>query len=239
MTRFKFEIYALSIATIAALLSLFLTSNYYLTLGIFLIYLLILFFCVSPLYKKRENKNRKRQEAYQFVHRFSITLSSTKSVNDAFSRGVDGNENRLFKSIIERTSDLSILERVRYLDDYFSTSFYSVFVSLFSLYEEEGGDFLKVADPLLKEMSLEMENANALHQESTKKLFEFFSLWGLSCFILTFIRIGLRSLFPYMIRSNAFLIVAASYFLVLLVSIIFFSLIYTGEKISFFRRKKV
>lgn len=239
MARFKFELIALLLSTLISLLSFFVTSSYYLSTCAFLVYLLILIFLVCPLFKRCEDKNIKRQEAYQFINRFSITLSGTKSVNDAFSRGAEDNQNATFKNILSRITDLSILEKIRYLDDYFSTSFYSVFVSLYSLYEEEGGDFLKVADPLLKEMNLEMENVNALNQESRKKLVEFLSLWGLSCFILGFIRIGLANLYPYMLRSKTFLMVVASYFLILLVSIIIFSLVYTGEKIRFFRRKKI
>lgn len=237
MKRFKYEFVFFLISAISSLVSYFIVGNKLIALGVGLIYLLSLVFFIAPMYRKAEIKRRKQEEAYQFINRFSITLSSSSSVTDAYTRASEDIADEEFQSINGRIGYLSTLQKVVYLSDFFLVSFYSVFVSVFKIYEEEGGDFLKTADPLIKEMNIEMENASATYKESLKKLGEFITLWTLSLSILLFMRIALKSLYPYMVSSLSFLAVALVYFFALLASLIVFSFIYTGEK-PFEKRKE-
>lgn len=230
MKRFKYETVFVTISLIVSALAYLMTNNKYAAIGVFAAYLLILLFYVAPMFKRGEERRRKREEAYRFINRFSITLSSSSSALEAFSRALEDNDSSSFKSINERIGYLSTVQKIVYLDDYFSTPFYSVFISVYKLYEEAGGDFLLIADPLIKEMNLEMEHQHALEKESRRKLGEFITLWTLSMAILLFMRLALKSLFPYMSSSLPYLISALAYFLLVLVSIAFFSIVYLDEK---------
>lgn len=237
MKRFKFETIFFFISAISGVSAYFITGSKFLALGVGLCYMLPLLFFIAPMYRKAEIKRIKQEEAYQFINRFSITLSSSSSVTEAYSRASEDIADEEFRLINGRIGYLSTLQKIVYLSDFFLTSFYSVFVSVFKIYEEEGGDFLKTADSLLKEMNLEMENASASYKESLKKLGEFITLWVLSLAILLFMRVSLNSLYPYMSGSLAFTLISLVYFLTLLVSIIVFSSVYTGEKV-FNKRKE-
>ncbi len=237
MKRFKFEMIFFFISAISGVSAYFITGSKFLALGVGLAYLLSLLFFIAPMYRKAEIKRIKQEEAYQFINRFSITLSSSSSVTEAYSRASEDIADEEFRLINGRIGYLSTLQKIVYLSDFFLTSFYDVFVSVFKIYEEEGGDFLKTADSLLKEMNTEMENASASYKESLKKLGEFITLWVLSLAILLFMRVSLNSLYSYMNSSLAYTLISLVYFVTLLVSIIVFSCIYTGEKI-FNKRKE-
>ncbi len=236
MRRFKYEFIFFIISLLAGASAYFIMGNKLIALAVALLYLLPLLFFVSPMYRRAEKKRIKQEEAYQFVNRFSITLSSSSSVTDAYSRASEDIIDEEFQEINARIGYLSTLQKVVYLSDFFLTSFYDVFVSVFKIHEEEGGDFLKTADPLIKEMNIEMENASASYKEGLKKAGEFITLWVLSLSILLFMRIALKNLYPYMVDSLAYIAVSLVYFLTLLISLLVFSSIYTGE--AFFKKEK-
>ena len=235
MRRFKYELIFFFISLFIGCASYFITSNKLIALAIALIYLLSLVFFISPMYRRAEKRRVKQEEAYQFVNRFAITLSSSSYVTEAYARASEDIADDEFREINGRIGYLSTFQKVVYLSDFFLTSFYSVFVSVFKIYEEEGGDFLKIADPLIKEMNIEMDNASASYKEGLKKAGEFMTLWVLSLSILLFMRVALKNLYPYMVDSLLFLGVSIIYFLTLLVSIFVFSSIYTGE--AFFKKE--
>lgn len=238
MKKYRYEISFSLLAIMSGLLAFYVTTFYWIGLGIGLLNLLIYVVLISPLFKKKELRKRREVQAFQFVNRFSITLNSSKSVEQAYQSALEAIADPKIREVSARIEELSILEKIRYYGDYFRTSFYDVFISIYAMYEETGGDFLVIADPLLKEMNQEMEYQNRDEKESQKKLMEFISLWALSCFIVAFLRIGLKSLYPYLIKSTSFLILSIFFFLLFTISLLLFSSFYTGEKISFDHRRK-
>lgn len=238
MKKYRYEIILTLLAITSGCLAFYVTTFYWIGLGIGFLNLLIYVGLICPLFKKKEARKRREVQAFQFINRFSITLNSSKSVEQAYQSALEGITDPKIREVSVRIEELSILEKVRYYGDYFQTSFYDVFISIYTMYEETGGDFLVIADPLLKEMNQEMEYQNRDQKESQKKLMEFISLWALSCFIVAFLRVGLKSLYPYLVKSPSFLVLAIFFFGLFTISFLLFSSFYTGEKISFYSRRK-
>lgn len=238
MKRFKYELIFALLAIISGLLAYYVTTFYWVGLAVGGVDLLLFVGLVCPLFKKEEERKKWEVQAFQFVNRFSITLNSSKSVEQAYTNALESIVDPKIKEVSSHIEELSILEKVRYFSDYFRTPFYDVFVSIYAMYEETGGDFLLISDPLLKEMNQEMEYRNRDKKESQKKLMEFLSLWGLSCFIVAFLRIGLSSLYPYLVKSSTFLMISLAFFMLLSLSVLLFSSFYTEEKISFKKEGK-
>lgn len=238
MRKFTYEIIFFFLSLISAGASFFISDNLYIFIGVGLISLLIYLFLVAPLYKKRGLKRKKREEAFQFINRFSVSLSSTGSSESSYSLALSNLGSIELDEIDSRLDGLTILEKLTYFEDYFKLDFYSVFVSTFTLYEDVGGDFLDIVNPLLKEINAIMEYENNYKKEGDKKLLEFISLWGLSILILVFLRFGLASLYDYLISSKAFLAIVILYFALLVISVTIFSFNLTNEKVSFPRLGK-
>lgn len=218
-----------SLALLNGGLAYLMTMNLYIGLGVGFVFLVFLCFFEVPLCNLYVIKERKRHEAYHFVNNFVISLSVTNSPTSAFSSAKEGQDpsGELIK-IIDSLEGGGVEMKLRYLESYFLVSYYPMFVSLFSLHQDQGGDFLKVGEPLLKEATREEEFGNALSKESQKKLFQYVSLWGMSSLILAFLRFGLSGFYPLLIESVPFLITATAYFAIVLLGIFLYSLAYTG-----------
>lgn len=230
----KHYLYSAIISLVYGGLSYLVTSSLYLSIGVFAIFLLTLCLLASPLFISQDTKIRKRHEAYRFVNNFVVSLSVTNSPEKAFDAAIAGNsENGELSGILARIPSLSVGEKIEYLSSYFLVDYYPMFVSVYALYEEQGGDFMAIANPLLKEVTRDEEFANALHKESQGKFFEYVSLWFTSGLIVGFLRYGLRSFYSILSASKSYIIVSLLYFIVALISFIVFAFIYTGEKVSF------
>lgn len=234
----KLYVVSLFLAFLNGGLCYLLTENLYIAIGVMFVFLLVLFLVEIPLLKRYESQERKRHEAYNFVNNFIISLSVTASSINAFSsarEGIDSNGElaRILNSIEGGGVDM----KLHYLENYFLVSYYPMFLSIFTLYEEQGGDFLKLAEPLLKEVTREEEFGNTLAKESHKRLFQYVTLWGMSSLILAFLRFGLSGFYPILITSIPFLIIATLYFAIVLLGIFLYSLAYTG--LSVFPKKEV
>jgi hypothetical protein len=215
-----------------------LTANLYIALGVTAVFLLALLFVEIPLLTRYENQERKRHEAYNFVNNFIISLSVTSSPISAFDAAKEGIDSKgeLF-SILSSIEGGGVEMKLHYLENYFLVSYYPMFISIFTLYEEQGGDFLKLAEPLLKEVTREEEFGNTLAKESHKRLFQYVTLWGMSSLILAFLRFGLAGFYPILITSIPFLIIGTLYFAIVLLGIFLYSLAYTG--LPLFVKKEV
>jgi hypothetical protein len=234
----KLYIVSLLLALLNGGLSYLLTENLYIALGVIIVFLLVLFFLEVPLLKRYESQERKRHEAYNFVNNFIISLSVTSSPINALTAAQEGIDvkGELFH-VLSSLEGGGVEMKLHYLENYFSVSYYPMFISIFTLYEEQGGDFLKLAEPLLKEVTREEEFGNTLAKESHKRLFQYVTLWGMSSLILGFLRFGLSGFYPILITSVPFLVIASLYFVIVLLGIFLYSLAYTG--LSIFPKKEV
>jgi hypothetical protein len=211
-------------------LAFLVTENVLLAIGISLMFALTFFLAVFPQISKAKIKIRKRHECYRFVNSFIITLSVSHSGDEAYqsaSLGTAGEE----KEIVGGLSAFTLEEKLDYLSTYFEEDFYQMFFSIFRLYEDQGGDVLKMAEPLLMETTLIEESGNEKDKIQLLCFSQFASLWAMSLLILAFLRFGLSNFYGQLTASPIFLGVAVLYFVFALVSFSLYASEATGEKI--------
>jgi hypothetical protein len=233
----KYSFGALGLVLIYGFLAYAVSTYLYIGLAVGALFGLILIVFVVPLVLRYEEKERKRHECYRFINTFVISLSvsqSGESALEAASLDMKGEE----KSIYDALGPLSIEEKIGYFANYFPGTSYAMFLSIFRLFESQGGEVLELAEPLLKEITLEEGKGDALSKIRRKNLVSFASLWGMSCLVLAFTRFGLANFYSLLARSIPYLVTQLAYFALALLSFVLFAVSYTGEKISFQRRKK-
>lgn len=221
-----------------------LTSQILYTLLVLGIGMLLFFLFIDSLISRYQTKMRKGQEAYRFIHSFIISLSASKSMDLAFQNatlGLSGEE----KQVLDSVSDKSFDERLEYLSKYFQTDIYRVFLSTVRLYQEEGGEILDIATPLLKESTAIEEDRISHSKNVTTSLVQFASLWLMSLLVMGILRFGLSSFYQILINHIGFILLVLAYFLIAYISFFLFALGITKEKIQFkgvkihgFKKKK-
>jgi hypothetical protein len=211
-------------------LAFLVTESLMIAVGVLLLFAFTFFLVIFPQISRAQAKIRKRHEGYRFVHSFIITLSVSHSGHEAYqsaSLGTAGEE----KEIMGGLGSFSLEEKLDYLTTYFEDDFYKMFVSIFRLYEDQGGDVLKMAEPLLMETTLIEESGNEKDKIQLLCFSQFASLWAMSLLILAFLRFGLSNFYGKLTASPIFLGVAVLYFIFALASFGLYAYEATGEKI--------
>jgi hypothetical protein len=233
----KYTLAALALSLLYGLLGYYVSASLALGLAIGGLFALTLVFLVVPLCLRYDEKERKRHECYHFLNTFIISLSVTQSGERSLeAAGLDmkGEE----KSIFDAIENLTLDEKIAYFANYFASPSYAMFLSIYQLYESQGGDVLALAEPLLKEITLEEETGDALAKIRKKNLLQFAGLWGMSYIVLAFTRLGLTNFYALLSASLPYLATEMVYFVLALVSFVLFARRLTGEPITFQRRKK-
>lgn len=195
-----------------------------------LLFLLATIFLIAPMIKESRRKSNLSHECYRFVNDFIITMSVTQSLEKSFLSATS-NASGEFKAVLNSILHLDYMGRLEYLESYFEADLYSMFLTLFRLYTEQGGDILKISSDLLSESTRVEETRIALQKEAFRSFFQYALLWGMSLAILVFMRIAMANFFVYMAESFTYLASVGVYFLFLLVSSIVYCSFYTGEKV--------
>lgn len=217
-------------------LGYFITSSLFFFIGIFFFYVLMAFFVLHPMYVRYRIKERKRHECYRFVTSFIISYSATKSLEKSYLSSLEGSGPE-FKEIQESIISQTIRERLFYLNGYFESDLYEMFLSLFTLFEEQGGDLLTIAKGLLDELTRVEESGDTIRKESLRNLREYVLLWGMSLTILAFLRFGLSNFYSILLTSPVYLSTIGVYFVFLLFSILIYLSAFFNQKIAIKRRK--
>lgn len=188
-------------------------------------------FIIVPVVRAYQERIARHHQAYRFINNYIVSLSVTNSQETAYEAAIEGVNDNAFQEVIKRIETLTVTERIEYLDSFFAVPFYGMFLSIHSIYADQGGDCLAVADPLLKEITRDEEYTTSTHKESQKLLIQFALFWVMSGVIMGFLRFGLSGYYQLMLESVAFRLIAAGYFLIVLASFILFARIYTGLKL--------
>lgn len=232
----KYYFFFAALSLVSGGLAYAISDHYGIGIGVFVLFLGAGMFFMVPSFLKFEEKERKRHECYRFINAFiislSVNLSGEKAYEDATATTV-GEE----RALIDRIVALKLLERLEYLKTYFAEGTYRMFVSIFRLFSEQGGDVLTLADPLLKEATRNEEYGNARLKIKIAGLAQFLALWFMSYLVLAFIRFGLNNFYLTLASSLAYLGTAMAYFGLALISFLYFTRKWTEERFEL-RRKK-
>lgn len=233
----KWYLAGVGVALINGALSYLACSSWIMACIITFVFMIALFSLVIPSCIKKEEQEVKRHECYRFTTAFLVSLSVTKSPDKAYeSASADLGASPGLAKAMTGITELTVDQKLDYLNSYFEVKYYPMFISIFQCYQEQGGDVLKIAEPLMKEISRFEEFQNSVSSESRLRLFQFMSLWLLSGGIVVIIRYSLRDYYRYFLSSPAYLAVVALYFAVALASFIIYAAAYTGIKPKLLRR---
>lgn len=222
--------YSLLFGLIFALTSFFLTSNLYITIAVFLAFTLAFYLFVIPRVIQLNIDNSKRKYCFHFIQTFIISLAVQNSGEEAFKSAVNVLPSEL-KGKIEGLNDSPLGERLDYLGRYFAFDFFRVFRSIYTLFEEQGGDILKLSQPLFQEASLEEADGDAVYRVKKRYLAQFGVLWGMSIAVALFVRIGLNNFYTALAKNIWFLLLGGVYFLLTLGAIIYFTYLLYPSKL--------
>ena len=222
----KIDLLAITISMIITLIAYLSSNNLFVALGILAVYILYYFVLARKKIKNYIESYTRVHTCYHFINSFIITLSIKDSLDDAFDSGTK-NANESFQNILSEIKEMTIKEKIEYLQKYFRFGIYHMFTNVISIYEEQGGNVIKIGETLMSETTRIEETMNQVTSNSKKKLGEFVILWALAIAVILFMRFSLSNFYFKMLNSIIFLILLIVFFLLILVSAHIFLLKYT------------
>ena len=99
------------------------------------------------------------------------------------------------KEIIDSIKELSEEEKLSYLIKYFKFDLYRLFVDTVSLWNEQGGDIIKMSHHLIDQVRIKEEYLLSCQSINKSKSVEFVVLWSIALMILAALRFALSQFF--------------------------------------------
>ena len=165
--------------------------------------------------------------SYHFINSFVITMSVKESFEEAYQNGIRINNARL-NAETEQLTEMTVIDRIKYLKDYFNLSIYLMFLNVITLYQDQGGNILTMSDNLLKECTRTEKTLSETLSIGQKHLKEFVVLWIMSIGILVFMRYSLKDFYVTMLKNNLFGMLLFVFFLLCVGSINLFVMAFTN-----------
>lgn len=190
---------------------------------------IFLFGFVCPFLDKKKKRREVERDDYRFINAFAVSLSATSSLEHAYESGISSSSETL-KDLSKTIEERKIEDRLSYLGTYFNSDTYSMFLSLFNLYQDQGGDFLKISSPLLGESSRTEESRIERDKVGKRYNREFLSLWGMAIAMVFFLRFALTGFYDQLIVSENYRLVSFCLLPVIFVSFFLFYKSVTGER---------
>ena len=181
-------------------------DNIFYSLGIMAAYLLVGIFVFAPLISKYRIKVQKFHECYHFINNFIIALSIKKTISGSLETTVNSMPNE-FIDLYEGLENMTDRDKISYLATYFPFHIYRLFTQIVDLFEEEGGDILKMSKYLLSELRNNEEYINKADSLSSHKYVEIGILWGFCLVIVVILRFVLKDF--YLSIKNQILFIAS------------------------------
>ena len=170
------------------------TQNIFSTIGIFFIFIAFFVLIARRLINNSQQKVRRYHECYQFINSFIISLNVKGSLSSAMQSAYDTSDSGT-KEIIDSINELSEEEKLSYLIKYFKFDLYRLFVDTVSLWNEQGGDIIKMSHHLIEQVRLKEEYLLTCQSINKSKSVEFVILWAIALMILTALRFSLSQFF--------------------------------------------
>ena len=143
---------------------------------------------------KNEQKIHRYHQCFQFINSYLISLNVKGSLSSAMESGYETADEGT-KEIIDSIKELSEQEKLSYLTKYFKFDLYHLFVDTISLWNEQGGDILKMSQHLVDQVRLKEEYLLTCESLNKSKTIEFVVLWAIALIILAALRFALSQFF--------------------------------------------
>lgn len=170
------------------------SQNIFSTISIFLLNTAFFVLIVQRQMNKNQQKIHRYHACFQFINSFIISLNVKGSLSAAIESGYETTDAQT-KEILDSIKELNDDEKLNYLSKHFKFDIYRLFVDTVSLWNEQGGDILKMSQYLIYQARLKEEyliNCETIHRQKTV---EFVILWSISLAILAILRFALSQFF--------------------------------------------
>lgn len=215
------------IAMLILALSGFLVTNlFYIPIIILAIYLAYYFLYMRKRIFRYLDRVETIHACYNFINSFIISMSVKDSYDEAYLNGLRFAP----KSMLEETNEIenmTIVERIKFLRQYFNLGIYKMFLNIVDLYQEQGGNILTLSEGLTRECTRVEKDVVETTSLSNRHLAEFLVLWLLSFLIIVFLRFALTSFYFEMLKQPLFVVLVTLFYLLFLGSAHLFLLKYS------------
>ncbi len=184
------------------------TQNIFLAIFIFLMSNVFFVLIVNRKIKKNQLKIHRYHQCFHFINSFIISLNVKGSMSAAIQSGYETTDEDT-KALIDSIKELNEEEKIMYLSKYFKFDLYRLFVDTVNLWNEEGGDILKMSQYLINQVRLKEQYLITCETIHRQKTVEFVVLWTISLAILAALRFALSQFFER-IRQTIFYQVAVT-----------------------------
>ena len=207
------------IALTASGVSYLVSENIFITIGVFVIYAISSYVLFIPKLVKYEKVIQRFHECYHFINNFIISLSIKKTIGLALEN-VSLSMNTSFQEMFSSLQDMSDEEKIKYLNgNYFPFHLYQLFIQVISLYQEQGGDILKMSKYLLSDLRYNEEYVSKVQGQGVRKCVEIGVLWLICFAILGFVRFALKDFYASLKQQTIFIVSIALFMVFVLFSI--------------------
>ena len=196
----NFILVGLTVSFALAGLSFLASENPIISISIFLLTNLFFVFVVKRRIDKAHLKIHRYHQCFQFINNFVISLNIKGSLNAAMQSGYE-TANEATKEIIDSIKEMNEEEKLTYLTKYFRFDLYHLFVDTIILWNEEGGDILKMSRFLVEQIRLKEEYLLTCQSIHKTKTIEFAILWSIALSILVVLRFALSQFFSYILHT--------------------------------------
>ena len=194
------------------------SQSFYSSLFIFLVTNVFFVVLVRRRINKSQEKIHRYHQCYQFINSFIITLNVKHSLSAAIESSYETMD-EITKEIIDSIKELNEEEKLLYLVKYFKFDIYRLFTDTIILWNEEGGDILRMSQYLINQARLKEEyllNCELVHRNKT---IEFVVLWAIALAILATLRFALSQFFSMIIKTSFYQIAVVIIVLFIIASI--------------------
>lgn len=143
---------------------------------------------------KNQQKIHRYHTCFQFINTFIISLNVKGSISAALNSSYETSDEST-KEILDSIKELNDDEKLNYLSKHFKFDIYRLFVDTVSLWNEQGGDILKMTQYLINQARLKEEYLIRCETIHRQKTVEFVILWSISLAILAVLRFALSQFF--------------------------------------------
>lgn len=193
-------------------------ENIFYALGILAVYILVGLFVLLPIIKNHSTKVRKYHECYHFINNFVIALSIKKSISGSLESTINSMPNE-FIDIYSGLESMSDKEKLDYLSTYFPFHVYHLFLQIINLWEENGGDIIRMSKYLIAETRYNEEYITKTETMSNHKYVEIAILWAFCAVIVVVLRFSLKDFYDKIKTQLIYVVAVILLFLFILFSI--------------------
>ena len=170
------------------------SQNIFSAIGVLIIFTAFFVLIARRLVNNSQQKIHRYHECYQFINSFIISLNVKGSLNSALQSAYETSDSGT-KEIIDSIKELNDEEKLSYLIKYFKFDLYRLFVDTISLWNEQGGDIIKMSHHLIEQVRSKEEYLLACESINKSKSVEFVVLWSIALMILAALRFALSQFF--------------------------------------------